>query len=213
MRSVRNWIAVFGTMLTGACSSPTAPSSPTPATLSLQSSTWQTIGEPQPFPLANDGSALTFEFPADGSMHYLFTTSPLMIVRGTLAVSVRVTTSGPVIFNSIDQTSCGIQPSVRPLIWANGNGNGDNDRWWSNPRAFALAAGSSTITVPLTPESWSNVIGKYGNADAETTYTFEKALTTVSRFGVTFGGGCSFGHGISVRNGTANFALTEYSIR
>ena len=43
--------------------------------------------------------------------------------------------------------------------------------------------------------------------------TFEKALTTVSRFGVTFGGGCSFGHGINVRGGSATFALTEYVIR
>ena len=125
-----------------ACSgSPTAPS-PTPATLSLQASAWQTISDPQPFPLANAGAALTFEFPASGSINYLFTASPLKVVRGTLSVAVRVTTTGPVVSNLLDpQTSaCTIPSAVRPSIWANDNGTGDYDRWWSNPRSFTLAA-------------------------------------------------------------------------
>jgi hypothetical protein len=201
--------------ITAACSgSPTAPS-PTPVTLSLQTSAWQTISDPQPFPLANDGAALTFEFPASGSINYLFTASPLKIVRGTLSVAVRVTTTGPVVFNSLDpQTSaCTIPSSVRPFIWANNNGNGDYDRWWSNPQSITLAAGAATITVPLTPDAWSSVNGKPGNADGPTTFAFDKALLNVSRLGLTFGGGCSFGHGIYVRNGAAAFAITEYAIR
>lgn len=197
-----------------ACSSPTAPS-PTPATLALQSSAWQTIGDPQPFPLANDGAALTFEFPTTGSINYLFIASPLTIVRGTLSVTVRVTTTGPAAFNSLDpQTStCTIPSSVRPFLWANDNGNGDYDRWWSNTRAFTLAAGTGTITVPLTADAWSSVNGKVGNADGPTKFAFDKALLNVSRLGLTFGGGCSFGHGINVSGGAATFGVTEYAIR
>jgi len=197
-----------------ACSSPTAPS-PTPATLALQSSAWQTIGDPQPFPLANDGAALTFEFPTTGSINYLFIASPLTIVRGTLSVTVRVTTTGPAVFNSLDpQTStCTIPSSVRPFLWANDNGNGDYDRWWSNTRAFTLAAGTGTITVPLTADAWSSVNGKVGNADGPTKFAFDKALLNVSRLGLTFGGGCSFGHGINVSGGAATFGVTEYAIR
>src|SRR6185295_18903282 len=101
MYSARVWLAVVGAIAAAACSSPTAPS-PTPATLTLQSSAWQTISDPQPFPLANEGAALTFEFPASGSMNYLFTASPLKTVSGTLSVAVRVTTAGPVVFNSLD---------------------------------------------------------------------------------------------------------------
>jgi len=196
------------------CKSPTAPS-PTPITLSLQASAWQTISEPQPFPLANDGAALTFEFPSSGSMNYLFTASPLKIVHGTLSVSVRVSASGPVVFNSLDpQTAaCAIPSSARPFLWANDNGNGDYDRWWSNQQAFTLAAGAATITVPLTADAWSSVNGKIGNADGPTKFAFDKALLNVSRFGVTFGGGCSFGHGINVSGGTATFAVTEYRIQ
>ncbi len=215
MSSVVRMFAIGAAIVLAACSaSPSAPS-PTPATISLQSSAWETISEPQPFPLANDGSALTFQFPADGSVNYLFTPSPLRIVHGTLAVSVRVTSTGAVAFNSLDPQSstCTIPSSVRPFIWANDNGNGAFDRWWSNPRSFTLAAGSGTITVPLTADAWSSVNGRFGNADPETRFAFDKALLNVSRFGLTFGGGCSFGHGINIRGGTATFALTEYVIR
>jgi hypothetical protein len=201
--------------LAAACSpSPTAPS-PTPLALPLQSSAWETIGDPQPFPIGNDGSALTFTFPGRGSINYLYTASPLTIVRGTLSASIRVTAAGAVAFNSLDpQTAqCTIPPSVRPFLWANNNGNGPNDRWWSNQRAFTLAAGTSTIAVPLSAESWSSVDGRLGNADAAARFAFDTALLNVSRFGLTFGGGCSFGHGINVSGGTATFALTEYSVR
>ena len=212
MRAI--FVTIIAAVAIAACKSPTAPSA-TPATLSLQSSAWQTISEPPPFPLANDGGALTFNFPASGSINYLFTASPLKIVRGTLSVSVRVTTTGPVVFNSLDQQSpsCSIPSSVRPFIWANNNGNGDYDRWWSNPRAYTLAAGTATITVPLTADAWSSVNGRTGNADAPTTFAFDTALLNVSRLGVTFGGGCSFGHGINVSGGAASFAITEYRIQ
>jgi hypothetical protein len=102
---------------------------------------------------------------------------------------------------------------VRPLIWANNNGSGDYDRWWSNPIAFNLAPGSTTLTVPLTPGSWSSVNGQYGNASEAVRFSFEKALLNVTRLGMTFGGGCSFGHGINIQGGAATFALTELAIR
>jgi len=52
---------------------------------------WQTISEPQPFPLRNEGTSLVFDFPSSGSMHYLFTPSPVAAIRGTIVVSVQVT--------------------------------------------------------------------------------------------------------------------------
>jgi hypothetical protein len=180
----------------------------------LQSAAWETISTPQPFPLVNVSGSLTFQFPAaEGSIHYLYTASPLTAINGTLSVTLSVETSGAVTFNSLDQSNCGIAPSVRPLIWANGNGNGEYDRWWSNPRAYTLAAGTATIAVPLKPEAWSSVNGKFGNADPQVQFAFEKALLNVTRLGVTFGGGCSFGHGINVSSGNATFRLTDYRIQ
>lgn len=182
-------------------------------TLSLASNAWETISDPQPFPLRNDGTNLVFDFPSSGSMHYLFASSPLAAIRGTLAISVQVTTSGAAVFEPLDTSSCNLPPSLRPFLWANGNGNGNFDRWWSNPRAYALASGTATISVPLQAENWSSVNGRFGHEDAETRFAFEKALLNVTRLGVTFGGGCSFGHGIRVSGGTARFALSEYAVR
>ena len=200
--------------LTAACArSPAAPS-PTPVTISLQAGAWETIADPQSLPLINlDG--LSFLFPASGSINYLYTASPLTAIHGTLSVTVTVDTQGAVVFNSIEpqSASCTIPSSVRPFIWANNNGNGEFDRWWSNPRAITLAAGTQTISVPLTAEAWSSVNGKFGSADAPTKFAFDRALLNVSRLGLTFGGGCSFGHGINVRNGSATFSLSDYSIR
>lgn len=202
-----------------ACSgSPTGPSAdpPTPLTLSLQSGLWQTIGTPDPFPLTTNSAAqLEFDFPETGSMHYLFSPSALTTIRGTVVVSLRVMTTGPVVFNSLDPitSACSLPASVRPFLWANNNGNGAYDRWWSNPRAFALADGSATIAVPLEPGAWSSVNGQFGNADSVARFNFDKALLNVSRLGVTFGGGCSFGHGINVRGGSAKFLLTGYAIQ
>lgn len=202
-----------------ACSgSPTGPSAdpPTPLALSLHSSLWQTISTPDPFPLTTNSAAqLEFDFPVSGSMHYLFTPSALTTLRGTVVVSLRVMTTGPVVFNSLDPITgtCSIPASVRPLLWANNNGNGAHDRWWSNPRSFPLADGRVTIAVPLEPGAWSNVNGQFGNADSVARFNFDKALLNVSRLGVTFGGGCSFGHGINVRGGSATFLLTGYAIQ
>lgn len=215
---IRCLIGGSAAWLTACSGPPSAPTSqpPTPLTVSLRSEAWQTIADPDPFPLANNaGSELTFEFPATGSMHYLFTASALAEIRGTVAVTLRIATTGPVVFNSLDPvtSSCSIPPSVRPFFWANQNGNGQYDRWWSNPRAFPLASGRTTFTVPLTPESWSSVNGRFGNADSEARFGFDKAILNVTRLGLTFGGGCSFGHGINVQGGRAEFFLAGYAIR
>lgn len=208
-------VALAALLLTAACSgTPTQPS-PTPLTVPLASSAWETISDPQPFPLSNEAGNLVFDFPSSGSMHYLYTPSALQTLRGTIVVSLQVATTGPVLFNSLDPQSgtCTIPPSVRPFFWANNNGFGPYDRWWSNPRAYALAAGTTTISVPLEAQNWSSVNGRYGNADSETKFSFDRALLNVTRIGLTFGGGCSFGHGINVQGGAARFTLSAYSVQ
>jgi hypothetical protein len=209
-------LLALAVLAAGCAGTPTGPSGPpTPLTLSLGSGLWETIGEPQPYPIRNDGASLVFDFPADGSMHYLFTPSGLNSIRGTLVVNLTVATSGPVVFESLDPQSgsCNIPSSVRPFFWANNNGNGPYDRWWSNPRAYTLAAGAATISVPLAAENFSSVNGRFGNADSETRFNFDKALLNVTRLGLTFGGGCSFGHGLRVRDGWARFALNGYVVQ
>ncbi len=82
----------------------------------MSSAGWETISDPQPFPLRNEGSALVFDFPSSGSMHYLFAPSTQAALRGTLTVTLHVTTTGAVVFDPLDTTSCNQSPSARPLL-------------------------------------------------------------------------------------------------
>ena len=60
-----------------------------------------------------------------------------------------------------------------------------------------LANGEYAMTVRLSPDQWTNVEGERSGAG------FAKTLKRVDNIGLTFGGGCFFGHGVSVTGGTA----------
>jgi hypothetical protein len=68
-------------------------------------------------------------------------------------------------------------------------------RWWSNPGAFSLqhTHGLVSFTVPLSGDNWSNVSGVTAAADPS---DFAAALADAGPVGMTFGGGCFFGHGV-----------------
>jgi len=54
--------------------------------------------------------------------------------------------------------------------------------------------------------------GKSGDDDATALAGFQDALGNLGRVGMTFGGGCFFGHGVNVSGETARFALISYTI-
>lgn len=189
-----------------------------PVDLSLKKTTWTTISTFSRFPLGNlpDGS-LFFDFPSTGSIKYLYDRRPPSSLLGAthLLVALTVETTGTPVFRYDTEPSntCVTPAKVRPFLWANHNGGGEFDRWWSNPVTYTLAAGSAVLDVPLSPESWSSVFGKFGTYDAASLEGFLSALSHVSSLGVTFGGGCFFGHGVYVTDGIARFILTSYQVR
>jgi hypothetical protein len=195
-----------------------APSAPSAATgsLSLQANTWEMIANSPALRLENDAAGhLVFDFPASGSMNYLYNVHPPQRIGGTLSVSLQVTTDGPVVFNYMTEAinTCATPASVRPFIWAYRNSPAEFDRWWSNPTGYTLAAGTTTLSIPLSADRWSSVFGKFGNADAAAQAGFASAIRNVSSLGLTFGGGCFFGHGVYVQGGRAQFALVGYQIQ
>jgi hypothetical protein len=210
--------ALAGCSETSTTPSSMIPGSPAPSSiaLSLQASEWETISAPATFPLNNDASGhLVFEFPMNGSMNYLYSVRPPKEISGAVSVSIEITTTGPVVFNYMTEpfNTCTTPASVRPFIWANRNSGAEFDRWWSNPISETLAAGSATLTVRLSPDQWSSVNGKSGSADAAAQAGFNSALRNVSSLGLTFGGGCFFGHGVNVRGGSAQFVLLSYQVQ
>lgn len=147
------------------------------------------------------------------SVHYV-TTDYTQSISGTLVMTLRVETSGPgVVFNGNLQTdnTCNTPSTVRPYFEHIKDSGGEFERWWANPTSYVLAPGSATLTVPLTPDQWSSVFGKRGDYDPASLAGFQEALQNVGQVGMTFGGGCFFGHGVNVSGGTARFILTGYS--
>ena len=41
---------------------------------------------------------------------------------------------------------------------------------------------------------------------------FQDALGDLGHVGMTFGGGCFFGHGVNISGGTARFSLISYTV-
>jgi hypothetical protein len=88
-------------------------------------------------------------------------------------------------------------------------------RWWSNPLAMELDedAGTVTMVMPLTPGAWSSVHGELGSLNVRTRRGFADVLAHMGRIGLTFGGGCFFGHGVFIDGGPAQFILTNYAVQ
>jgi hypothetical protein len=61
---------------------------------------------------------------------------------------------------------------------------------------FATHPGNTTLAVPLTPDQWSSVFGRFGKQNATTLNGFQDVLGNLGHVGMTFGGGCFFGHGV-----------------
>jgi hypothetical protein len=183
--------------------------------LSLKPRNWYPLGN-YTLSTAPDGS-LTFAFPHDQlTANYLYSTVklPSKLNPKSISVSLVITTVGTPTWNYMfePENVCDTPATVRPWVLAHNDWSGESGRWWSNPISYQLAAGSTTMTIPVSPSQWSNVNGHFGDFDATTTAAFYDAFLHLTSVGVTFGGGCFFGHGVSVSNGDANFYLTNYTI-
>ena len=120
--------------------------------------------------------------------------------------------SGPGLFeNRLEaENTCWRVSTVRLFIQrSNDDLVDDSFRWWSNPEAIILKEGEHTMEVPLTPDHWSNVAGKKGDTLPKQFYA---ALENAGNIGMTFGGGCFFGHGVNVSGGHSTFTLKRFAI-
>jgi|ERR1017187_5601356 hypothetical protein len=213
-----------------------------PVTVPLNAASWiletvcntkmfpvETCISPSPaVPLSNDSAGdLQFEFPgANAAVNYLYAPWAKSLAGHALlvmTVSVRKLSGSPIFNYVFNPNNTCINPAhLRPYIELQGdNGVAPNYRWWANEGRTPGAAysyeldlmGNATITVPLTAAAWSNVDGQYGNSSPAATKAFQAALADPMAIGLTFGGGCFFGHGTNVSSGTAQFYLTRYQLQ
>jgi hypothetical protein len=158
----------------------------------------------------------SFDFPrAPGSVHYI--TKPATIAaKGAVQASFSITTRGDAVFDyhTAANNTCNAPAAVRLLLQRkadnlSGAGPYAFYRWWSIA-GTVLRAGSFTLTVPLKPALWSSVFGKTGDANPR---AFADALADLGNVGVTFGGGCFYGHGVRLLRGSAVFTMKRFAIR
>lgn len=203
----------------GSSTSPTPPTTPqTTSGLSLAPSSWA-IFNPAPRIYADDSGGLAFDFGYDagaGAAGYLYNTNPPRTLTGRLSVSLTVKTTGAPVFNYQTESAntCPGTASVRPFFQAHNDWSGEFGRWWADPDVAPLASGSTTLVIPISADRWTSVYGKRANQDATTNAAFADAAANVTSLGVTFGGGCFYGHGVFVNRGTgtAQFVLSNYSV-
>lgn len=85
--------------------------------------------------------------------------------------------------------------------------------WWANTSDSYYILGSKdnqtfTITVPLNPDLWSSVFGRFGH---ESEGWFDIAKSHIAQVGFTFGGNF-FGHGVKLGDGQSTFKLMDYRL-
>jgi hypothetical protein len=149
------------------------------------------------------GAEYAFKFPDEGHVNMI--TKRGVPLGKSITISGRIQASGGQ-FNSLDRCAGGLPATVR--VYLEQDMGGEFGRWWSNPEAVVLKDGTFTLTVPISPEHWQSVYGKMGTAAPQEFANFMKR--TSYAMGLTFGGGCSFGHGVRYRGGAATFTLNTY---
>ena len=181
--------------------------------LSLGARNWGLLGDSR---LVNDANGdLVVEFPLSGSINYLYTTKGPRVLSGTVSYAVRVTVQGMPVFRYDTEpwNTCISPATARPYFGTPFKGNASKiaftNRWWSNPVAFVLQEGEASATIPLDPALWSDVHGQSGTQNPA---QFDADRSNVGQIGVTFGGGCFFGHGVYVQDGRAWFTLVDVSV-
>lgn len=196
---------------------PPPPPSAGYGSLSLRASDWGTLSTPQRYAVGNDATgALTFPFLAPpSSMGYLYRGPLSKTIAGQFEVSMRVSVTGSSVVVKTPEAgnTCDSPATARLFFWAHGQSWADYDRWWSNPIASPLVDGTFAMSVQIQPNLWSSVNGRFGN-DPVAQAGWASAVTNVTGVGLTFGGGCFFGHGASLEGqGSATFALLSFAVK
>jgi hypothetical protein len=184
--------------------------------LTLSGDRWQirfSSGMPA-HPIEESGGSWSFTFPAKGAGEVDYVTRPYSkaIEKGrTLAMTFDVAASADAIWNHRTESSnvCSRPPaSVRFILQKRGDDlRTANGRFWSNPGSVRLANGRYTLSVRLTEDHWTNVDGQRSDSG------FSTLLRNLGNIGVTFGGGCFFGHGVNMERGTAKFIMRSFEIQ
>jgi len=196
---------------------------PGPAGISLEADQWNILySRGMPLHPVADPIGWHFDFPGTpGSVHYV-TTQVSGYATTEINATINIEASFATIFDfhTAPDNTCDAPPSVRLFFQRKGDdmtaseNNTEYYRWWSVPAHYVLYDGAAILKGDLTrPQDWTSVLGKRGDASPAATALFKAAINDLANVGVTFGGGCFYGHGVFVRQGYAKFNMTAFTIK
>ncbi len=192
--------------------------------ISMRANDWRVTGWSKNTPVYSAAPLRPyFDFPegTDISVNYMFQSRRPPIVGSALSLTYQIVSTGTPTFNyffpQFDPGNLCVTPAhVR--FYFNQQGYKAPPypatyQWWSVPVAAELTNNSTvSLSVPLTPDQWMSAYGKFGNLDTATYSDWTNSLQNPDSIGLSFGGGCYLGHGVSTLNGSARFILWDYSI-
>lgn len=158
------------------------------------------------------------------SVHYVVTRSPTVRVGQILTMTGEIIASDNAVFNHVIEGSDnniadGLPSACRFYLQRaadnfSARGQYEYFRWWARTDAGAvvLKNGPFSASVVLDPENWRDVWGRLGNESAATEAGFNSALADVAYVGFTCGGGYSYGHGVNMQRGKAEFIMTTVNV-
>lgn len=194
---------------------PAAKAAPTPpGVVSMNAADWNirySSGMPaHPSPAVGGGWFLDFPI-APGHVNTITVpyTAPIALGKWLILTATVTTADGAVVIP--DNDMLGFPTHMRPYIEQKAK-QLPGVRFWSNPIAVPLTAGTYQLAVPFTPDQWSGWDGKFANYDASTLKSFNDVLAHIGYVGLTCGGSF-FAHGCHVETGSARFTLSSYSIQ
>lgn len=205
-----------------------------PDAVSMAAAEWRIQFSPgmasSPSPL-DKGWALSFPTETDAcpgatcpSVHYVVTRSPTVHAGQILKMTGEIVASDDAVFNHVIEGSDnnvaeGLPSACRLYLQRAGDnfsarGQYEYFRWWARTDAGAvvLKNGPFSATVVLDPENWRDVWGRLGSESAATEGGFNGALANVAYIGFTCGGGYSYGHGVNMGRGKAEFIMTAFNV-
>jgi hypothetical protein len=142
-------------------------------------------------------------------------TATFNITNSTLGSGAAIPAGG-VVGESIGSDTSATDPSVRiSFLGAGVDSYGNVNEWWSDASAAHIDSMNNgqdvTLTVSFDPSQWSNYDGQVGTLSPTVTGQFDEALGSVSRMGLSFGGGYFFSDGIGFSTGgTASVNLVSF---
>lgn len=162
-------------------------------------------------PAADPSGAWSFEFPnhaSGGHVNYVETpfTSTLPLHNLSVTFMVEDDAAQWVVIDTTDH----LPATCRLMIERQNDDLSDPDgRWWAQASIYDLGSQDNqilTISIPLTSDQWTNVVGEH---DAQ---AFAQTLQQIGWVGVTFGGQFFAGHGVAISAGSAKYVLIDYSV-